>query len=60
MVVQGVRKQVTFDYDNSGWPQASVLVVIGREITQNMIDDLHQQILTAQSEKQVEAEICQK
>ncbi|MEL0223858.1 MAG: GTP-binding protein [Gammaproteobacteria bacterium] len=60
MVVQGVRKQVTFDYDDSEWPQASVLVVIGREITQIMIDDLHQQILTAQSEKQVEAEICQK
>ncbi|MEL0320986.1 MAG: GTP-binding protein [Gammaproteobacteria bacterium] len=60
MVVQGVRKQVTFDYDDLEWPQASVLVVIGREITQIMIDDLHQQILTAQSEKQVEAEICQK
>ena len=60
MVVQGVRKQVTFDYDDSEWPQASVLVVIGREITQTMIDGLHQQILTAQSEKQVEAEICQK
>ena len=60
MVVQGVRKQVTFDYDDSEWPQASALVVIGREITQIMIDDLHQQILTAQSEKQVEAEICQK
>jgi len=60
MVVQSVRKQVTFDYDDLEWPQASVLVVIGREITQIMIDDLHQQILTAQSEKQVEAEICQK
>ena len=60
MVVQGVRKQVTFDYDDLEWPQASVLVVIGREITQTMIDGLHQQILTAQSEKQVEAEICQK
>jgi G3E family GTPase len=60
IVVQGVRKQVTFDYDDSNWPRASVLVVIGREITQTMIDGLHQQILTAQSEKQVEAEICQK
>ena len=60
IVVQGVRKKVTFDYDDSNWPRASVLVVIGREITQTMIDGLHQQILTAQSEKQVEAEICQK
>jgi len=60
IVVQGVRKQVTFDYDDSEWPQSSALVVIGREITTTMIDGLHQQILTTQSEKQVEAEICQK
>jgi len=60
IVVQGVRKQVTFDYDDSDWPQASTLVVIGRDITKTMIDALHRQILTAQSDNRVEAEACQK
>ena len=60
VVVQGVRKQVTFDYDDSDWPQGSTLVVIGRDITKTMIDALYRQILTAQSDNRVEAEVCQK
>jgi len=60
IVVQGVRKQVTFDYDDLDWPQGSTLVVIGRDITKTMIDALYRQILTAQSDNRVEAEACQK
>ena len=59
MVIQGVRRHVTFDYNHSGWPAENVLVVIGRGIERDVVDTLADQILSLKN-KEIEAEICQK
>jgi G3E family GTPase len=59
MIIQGVRRHVTFDYDHSGWPTENVLVVIGRGIERDVVDSLLGQILSLKN-KETEAEICQK
>ena len=59
MVVQGVQRHVTFDYNHSGWPTENVLVVIGRGIERDVVDTLLGQILSLKN-KEMEAEICQK
>ena len=59
MVIQGVRRHVTFDYNHSGWPTENVLVVIGRGIERDVVDTLLGQILSLKN-KEMEAEICQK
>ncbi|HBX26109.1 MAG TPA: hypothetical protein DEF72_01620 [Gammaproteobacteria bacterium] len=59
MVIQGVRRHVTFDYNHSGWPTENVLVVIGRDIEREAIDGLLGRILSLKN-KEMEAEICQK
>ena len=59
MVIQGVRRHVTFDYNHSGWPTENVLVVIGRGIERDVVDTLLDKILSLKN-KEMEAEICQK
>lgn len=59
MVMQGVRRHVTFDYNHSGWPTENVLVVIGRGIEREVVDSLLSNILSLKN-KETEAEICQK
>ena len=59
MVMQGVRRHVTFDYNHSGWPTENVLVVIGRGIEREIVDSLLSNILSLKN-KEAEAEICQK
>ncbi|HAN80591.1 MAG TPA: hypothetical protein DCQ47_03975, partial [Gammaproteobacteria bacterium] len=59
MIIQGVRRHVTFDYNHSGWPSENVLVVIGRDIEREVIDSLLGHILSLKN-KEMEAEICQK
>ena len=59
MVIQGVRRHVTFDYNHSGWPTENVLVVIGRGIEREVVDSLLKNILALKN-KETEAEICQK
>ena len=59
MVMQGVRRHVTFDYNHSGWPTENVLVVIGRGIEREVVDSLLSDILSLKN-KETEAEICQK
>ena len=59
MVMQGVRRHVTFDYNHSGWPTENVLVVIGRGIEREVVDSLLKNILALKN-KETEAEICQK
>ena len=59
MIIQGVRRHVTFDYNHSGWPTENVLVVIGRDIEREVIDSLLGHILSLKN-KEMEAEICQK
>lgn len=59
MIIQGVRRHVTFDYDHSGWPTENVLVVIGSGIERDSVDRLLDQILSLK-DKEMEAEICQK
>ncbi len=60
MVVQGVRKQVTFDYDGSDWPENNALVVIGKDISSETIERLRDRILLLQSDNRTEAETCQR
>lgn len=59
MIIQGVRRHVTFDYNHSGWPTENVLVVIGRGIECDVVDSLLGQILSLKN-RQMEEEICQK
>ena len=59
MVMQGVRRHVTFDYNHSGWPTENVLVVIGRGIEREVVDSLLSDILSLKN-KETEAEICQR
>ena len=59
MIIQGVRRHVTFDYNHSGWPTENVLVVIGRGIERDVVDSLLGQILSLKN-KETEAAICQK
>ena len=60
MMVQGVRKQVTFDYDGSDWPEDNALVVIGKDISSTMVERLRDRILLLQSNNRTEAETCQR
>ena len=60
MVVQGVRKQVTFDYDGSDWPEDNALVVIGKDISSKVVERLRDRILLLQSNNRTEAETCQR
>lgn len=59
MIIQGVRRYVTFDYKHSGWPTENVLVVIGRGIERDVVDSLLGRILSLEN-RQMEEEICQK
>lgn len=59
MIIQGVRRHVTFDYDHSGWPTENVLVIIGSGIESDAVGRLLDQILSLKN-YEMEAEICQK
>ncbi|MDC3058495.1 GTP-binding protein [Litorivicinus sp.] len=59
MIIQGVRRHVTFDYKHSGWPTENVLVVIGRSIERDVVDSLLNGILSLKY-RQLEEETCQK
>lgn len=47
MVVQGVRRQVTFDYEDVDWPVENFLVIIGENIDRDSVDQLAVRINTA-------------
>ena len=63
MVVQGVRRQVMFDYDSSSeWPDEGFLVLIGTKITKESVASLSHNInsLSSQVGSLGEEKTCQR
>lgn len=60
MIIQGIRQQVTFDYEHVDWFVENFLVIIGKEIDKNSVDQLVDQIRKAIENLKLELETCQK